>query len=79
VEAAASINPHIHLVAGGFHLVVARDEEIEKIVSSLHDQWGVEYIAPGHCTGESAFVALKRVFGERYLYAGFGTTIALDG
>ena len=74
VEAAASINPRIHLVAGGFHLVVAKDEEIEKIVSSLHDKWGVEYVAPGHCTGEPTFAALKRAFGERYLYAGLGTT-----
>ena len=77
VEAVASINPRIHLVAGGLHLVVAKDEEIEKIVSSLHDKWGVEYVAPGHCTGEPAFAALKRAFGERYLYAGLGTTIAV--
>jgi 7,8-dihydropterin-6-yl-methyl-4-(beta-D-ribofuranosyl)aminobenzene 5'-phosphate synthase len=77
VEAAASINQHIHLVAGGFHLVVARDGEIEKVVSSLHDRWNVEYVAPGHCTGEPTFAALKRVFGERYVYAGLGTTIAL--
>ena len=77
VEAAASISPRIHLVAGGFHLVVAKDEEIERIVSSLHDKWGVEYVAPGHCTGEPTFAALKRAFGERYLYAGLGTTIAV--
>jgi 7,8-dihydropterin-6-yl-methyl-4-(beta-D-ribofuranosyl)aminobenzene 5'-phosphate synthase len=77
VEAAAAINQRIHLVAGGFHLVVAKDEEIERIVSSLHDKWGVEYVAPGHCTGEPTFVALKRAFGERYLYAGLGTTIPL--
>ena len=77
VEAAAAINQRIHLVAGGFHLVVAKDEEIERIVSGLHDKWGVEYVAPGHCTGEPTFVALKRAFGERYLYAGLGTTIAL--
>src|SRR3954466_16067905 len=77
VEAAASINRHIHFVAGGFHLAVAKDEEIERIASNLHDKWTVEYLAPGHCTGEPAFVALKRAFGERYLYAGLGTTIAL--
>src|SRR5437660_3406262 len=33
VEAAAKINPRIHFVAGGFHLVVSKDEEIEKIVA----------------------------------------------
>ena len=77
VEAAAAINPRIHLIAGGLHLVVAKDEEIERIVSSLHDKWGVQYVAPGHCTGEPTFAALKRAFGEHYLYAGLGTTIVL--
>jgi 7,8-dihydropterin-6-yl-methyl-4-(beta-D-ribofuranosyl)aminobenzene 5'-phosphate synthase len=37
VDAAAKINPRILLVAGGFHLVVSKDEEIEKIVSGLLD------------------------------------------
>ena len=77
VQAAASINPRIHLVAGGFHLVVAKDDEIERIVSGLLDKSRVEYVAPGHCTGEATFAALKRAFGERYLYAGLGTTIAV--
>jgi 7,8-dihydropterin-6-yl-methyl-4-(beta-D-ribofuranosyl)aminobenzene 5'-phosphate synthase len=78
VAAASTMNPHIHLVAGGFHLVVASDSDIEKIVSGLHDQFKVEYVAPGHCTGEPAFVALKKSFGDRYLYAGLGTTLPLD-
>ena len=77
VEAAALIDQRIHLVVGGFHLVVAKDEEIERIVLALYDKWRVEYVAPGHCTGEPTFAALKRAFGARYLYAGLGTTIAL--
>jgi hypothetical protein len=58
---------------------VAKHEEIEKVVSSSHDKWGMEYVAPGHCTGEPTFVALKRALGDRYLYAGLGTIIALGG
>jgi len=77
VEAAAKINPRIHLVAGGFHLVVSKDEEIEKIVTALRDTFKVAYVAPGHCTGEPTFTALKKAFGDRYLYAGLGTSIAL--
>jgi 7,8-dihydropterin-6-yl-methyl-4-(beta-D-ribofuranosyl)aminobenzene 5'-phosphate synthase len=77
VEAASTINPRIHLIAGGFHLVVASDSEIEKIVTALRDRLKVEYVAPGHCTGEPAFTALKKAFGDRYLYAGLGTTLAL--
>ncbi|MGH8715967.1 MAG: MBL fold metallo-hydrolase [Burkholderiales bacterium] len=79
VEAASHINKHIHLIAGGFHLVVANDEEIARIATALRDTYQVNYVAPGHCTGEPTFVALKQVFGDRYLYAGLGTTIALNG
>src|SRR5499427_5766223 len=35
VDAAAKINPRIHFIAGGFHLVVSKDDEIEKIVTTL--------------------------------------------
>ena len=77
VAAAAAINPHIHIVAGGLHLVVASDADIEKIVTALHDTFKVEYVAPGHCTGEPAFTALKKAFGDRYLYAGLGTKVEL--
>jgi len=48
---AASLNPRIHLVAGGYHLVVAQDPEVEKIVGALRDGLKVAYVAPGHCTG----------------------------
>lgn len=78
VAAASTINPRVHLIAGGFHLVVASDSDIEKVVSALHDQFKVEYVAPGHCTGEPAFAALKKSFGDRYLYAGLGTTLDLS-
>jgi 7,8-dihydropterin-6-yl-methyl-4-(beta-D-ribofuranosyl)aminobenzene 5'-phosphate synthase len=37
----------------------------------------VEYVAPGHCTGEPTFTALKKAFSDRYLYAGLGTTFTL--
>jgi 7,8-dihydropterin-6-yl-methyl-4-(beta-D-ribofuranosyl)aminobenzene 5'-phosphate synthase len=77
VEAAAAINPRIHVVAGGFHLVVASDEIIAKAVTALKDTFKVESIAPGHCTGEPTFAALKKAFGDRYLYAGLGTTLPL--
>src|SRR5256714_97885 len=78
VESAAQINPRIQFIAGGFHLVVSKDEEIEKIVTAPRDTYKVAFVAPGHCTGEPTFTALKKAFGDRYLYAGLGTTFALD-
>jgi 7,8-dihydropterin-6-yl-methyl-4-(beta-D-ribofuranosyl)aminobenzene 5'-phosphate synthase len=77
VAEAAKINPHIHFIAGGFHLVAAQDPAIEKIATTLHDTYKVDYIAPGHCTGEPTFAALQKAFGEHYLYAGLGTTLDL--
>jgi 7,8-dihydropterin-6-yl-methyl-4-(beta-D-ribofuranosyl)aminobenzene 5'-phosphate synthase len=78
VAEAARINPHIHLIAGGFHLVVAQDGVIERVVAALHDTYKVEYVAPGHCTGEPTFAALRKAFGTRYVYAGLGTTLRVD-
>jgi 7,8-dihydropterin-6-yl-methyl-4-(beta-D-ribofuranosyl)aminobenzene 5'-phosphate synthase len=77
VEAATAINPKIHLIAGGFHLVVAPDDVITKTVAALKDRFKVDNIAPGHCTGEPTFAALKNAFGDRYLYAGLGTSIPI--
>ena len=78
VETARAIAPRIHLIVGGFHLVVASDTDIQKIVTALHDTFNVQYVAPGHCTGEPAFTALKKAFGDRYLFAGLGTNFALS-
>jgi 7,8-dihydropterin-6-yl-methyl-4-(beta-D-ribofuranosyl)aminobenzene 5'-phosphate synthase len=77
VEAAAAINPKIQLISGGFHLVVAQDDVIAKTVTALRDVFKVENVAPGHCTGEPTFAALRHAFGNRYIYAGVGTSLRL--
>jgi len=78
VEAArAAINKPIHLVIGGTHLLPADNQEIRRIATALHEPLHVRWIAPAHCTGEPAFEILKDTFGDRYVYAGLGTTIGL--
>src|SRR5262245_18300854 len=77
VAETAAINPRIRLVAGGFHLVTAPDTVIERVVAALHDTYKVERIAPGHCSGEYTFSAVKQIFGDRYAYAGVGTVLQL--
>jgi 7,8-dihydropterin-6-yl-methyl-4-(beta-D-ribofuranosyl)aminobenzene 5'-phosphate synthase len=78
VEAAKSaINKPLHLVLGGTHLLPANDDQIKGIAASLRDKWNVRYIAPVHCTGEPAFAIFKESFGDRYIYAGVGTTVLL--
>ena len=75
LEAAAKIDPHVRVLFGGLHLVGASDADIQRITAALHDQWKLDYLAVGHCTGEPTFAALQKAFGDRYLYAGLGTVI----
>jgi 7,8-dihydropterin-6-yl-methyl-4-(beta-D-ribofuranosyl)aminobenzene 5'-phosphate synthase len=77
VEATSAINRRVHLIAGGLHLAVTPDAEIAALIRSLHDIYRVEWVAPGHCTGEPAFAALQQAYGDHYLYAGLGTVVGL--
>lgn len=78
LEAAKTAIGHpIHLVIGGLHLLPSKDEDIRRIATAMRDTWKVEWLAPDHCTGEPAFEILQKTFGDRYLYAGVGTTIEL--
>jgi len=77
LEASRPVDPHVHLILGGLHLVNTPDLEIARIAGALHDRWQVDRIAPGHCTGEPAFAALQRTFGAQYVYAGLGTVVPI--
>ena len=55
----------------------ASNQEIRRIATDLRDIWDIRFIAPAHCTGERGFAILKEVFGDRYVYAGLGTTLQL--
>ena len=67
----------IHLIVGSTHLLPAKPDEIGRTATTLHDDGKVAWIAPAHCTGEPAFAMLRASFGDRYLYAGLGTTLEL--
>src|SRR6266480_4581179 len=77
LEASMAIDKHVHLIFGGLHLVTTPDPEITRLATALHDQWKVDRMAPGHCTGEPAFAAFRTAFGDHYLYAGLGSVIEL--
>ena len=77
LEASTAVDKHVHLVFGGLHLVTTPDPEITRLTTALHDQWKVDRMAAGHCTGEPAFAALRKAFGDHYLYAGLGSVIEL--
>jgi 7,8-dihydropterin-6-yl-methyl-4-(beta-D-ribofuranosyl)aminobenzene 5'-phosphate synthase len=77
LEATSTIDPRTEIVFGGLHLVTTPVEEIDALVGNLQTKWKVQRIAPGHCTGEPAFARLQKAFGERYVYAGLGTSIVM--
>jgi 7,8-dihydropterin-6-yl-methyl-4-(beta-D-ribofuranosyl)aminobenzene 5'-phosphate synthase len=77
LEAASAVDPRTEIVFGGLHLVTTPVGEIDALVENLKTKWKVQKVAPGHCTGEPAFARLKKAYGESYVYAGLGTTVAL--
>jgi 7,8-dihydropterin-6-yl-methyl-4-(beta-D-ribofuranosyl)aminobenzene 5'-phosphate synthase len=77
VQEAAAINPHINILFGGLHQIQAPDPEVERIATLLHNQYRLERVAPGHCTGEPEFAALKKTFGDHFVYAGVGSVVDL--
>src|SRR5262249_38226458 len=79
VQEASAIDPHINILFGGLPQIQAPDPEVERVAAVLHNQYKLDRVAPGHCTGEPEFAALKRAFGDHYLYAGVGSVVNLPG
>jgi 7,8-dihydropterin-6-yl-methyl-4-(beta-D-ribofuranosyl)aminobenzene 5'-phosphate synthase len=78
LQETSAIDPHVHILFGGLHQIQKPDPEVERIATVLHDQYKLDLVAPGHCTGEPEFAALKKTFGDHYVYAGAGTVIELS-
>jgi len=77
LQEATAIESHVHILLGGLHQIQQPDPEVERIATVLHDQYKLDLVAPGHCTGEPEFAALKRAFADHYVYAGVGTVVDL--
>jgi 7,8-dihydropterin-6-yl-methyl-4-(beta-D-ribofuranosyl)aminobenzene 5'-phosphate synthase len=77
LDAAAQIDAQLYTAIGGFHLVMAPREEVDRVVGDLHDRLKLRRVAPGHCTSEPGFAAFIRKFGNRFDQAGLGTTLPL--
>ena len=66
----------IHSLIGGYHLSGANEKIIEETVEDF-EQFDVDLILPGHCTGWRATNALERKFGERVVPIAVGMKIEL--
>ncbi|MES2019090.1 MAG: MBL fold metallo-hydrolase [Pseudomonadota bacterium] len=77
LAAAAQIDPKIHALFGGLHLIADSDEQVRQTVENFKLKWKLERVAAGHCTGEYAQTELQRVFGNHHDHTGLGEVIAL--
>ena len=69
---------NIRLVIGGFHLIPYKRDYIENLAKRMREEYGVESVAPAHCTGHLAFAIFQTVFGDRYRFFGLGERINLS-
>jgi len=76
IEHIKSLFPYepIYLAMGGFHLKNESTQNIEEIVKTIQ-KYGVQRIAPSHCTGEAAIEIFKQRFGDDFIESGVGRRI----
>ncbi|MDO3379979.1 MBL fold metallo-hydrolase [Geoalkalibacter halelectricus] len=67
-----------HAVVGGTHLMAADDAQFEDTVRAL-EEFGVEKIAAGHCTGLARAAQLHARLKERFVFAAVGTQMEVNG
>jgi 7,8-dihydropterin-6-yl-methyl-4-(beta-D-ribofuranosyl)aminobenzene 5'-phosphate synthase len=77
LEGAAKIDPRLYTVAGGFHLVLTPQDQVQRTADLLHDTLKIERVAPGHCTSELGFAVFMDRFKDRFDRAGVGSVISL--
>lgn len=75
LETRRVLDRKIHLVAGGFHLIPYDRAHLDGLAKRLRDQYGIEEVAPAHCTGHLAFAILRSAFGDRYRFFGLGASV----
>jgi len=66
----------ILFVLGGFHLVESTEAEISTLIETLQNT-GIDYIAPCHCTGETARKMFKESFEDKFIDVGVGKIIRI--
>jgi 7,8-dihydropterin-6-yl-methyl-4-(beta-D-ribofuranosyl)aminobenzene 5'-phosphate synthase len=65
---------HPVAVVGGTHLISADEGHLRHLVEVL-ERLGPPALYPNHCTGQTAYVALARAFGDRVAPCPAGTVL----
>ena len=69
-------NSKIYLLIGGMHLKDLTKKEVDGVVLKLKN-YGIENIAPMHCTGKYATYMMKKTFGQDFMPIKEGSNISL--
>jgi len=77
-EAIRLTDNQVSLLAGGYHLLPYDRNELNTVAKQLKNEYQVKRVAPAHCTGHLAFKILLDAYGDNYLFAGLGETIAFE-
>ncbi|OGS18221.1 MAG: hypothetical protein A3J83_05050 [Elusimicrobia bacterium RIFOXYA2_FULL_40_6] len=67
-------NENIYLVMGGFHLMDSNREQILEVVSKMKS-YGINKVAPMHCTGAEAVKMFKEEFRDGFISVKTGSII----
>ena len=55
----------VRAVLGGTHLAKADDARLAQAIAAVRDEYGVEELYLGHCTGARGFIAFAQALGGR--------------
>jgi 7,8-dihydropterin-6-yl-methyl-4-(beta-D-ribofuranosyl)aminobenzene 5'-phosphate synthase len=66
----------VYVVIGGFHLEEHSGSEIDDIIETFK-ACGVDKVAPGHCTGQTAMDKLRKAYQHNFIRSGTGKTFEL--
>lgn len=65
----------VTLIAGGLHLAAVSEQDLARTATVLAALPALQRIYPGHCTGETAILALAHALGSSFVHFGVAGTI----
>ena len=69
----------VTLIAGGLHLADVTAGDLQRATARLAAMPALQHVYPGHCTGETAFLALTQALGAGIVRSGpVGTRIEIE-
>lgn len=73
---ADSTGKPVVFLAGGLHLLMDTPQQVDATLSTLQQQYRVQTLAIGHCSGELTFLRARQMWADHYRYAGLGETVS---